>query len=67
MIQYAADEARKFHQTVVGTEHILLGLLRDETLLSSKLLENLNVNLSSVRQLVLKKLGILEPRSNGKK
>lgn len=67
VIQYAADEARKFHQTVVGTEHILLGLLRDETLLSSKLLENLNVNLSSVRQLVLKKLGILEPRSNGQK
>ncbi|HLQ75637.1 MAG TPA: ATP-dependent Clp protease ATP-binding subunit, partial [Alloiococcus sp.] len=67
VIQYAADEARKFHQTVVGTEHILLGLLRDETLLSSKLLENLNVNLSSVRQLVLKKLGISEPRSNGQK
>ncbi len=67
VIQYAADEARKFHQTVVGTEHILLGLLRDETLLSSKLLENLNVNLSSVRQLVLKKLGIAEPRPNGQK
>lgn len=67
VIQYAADEARMFHQTVVGTEHILLGLLRDETLLSSKLLENLNVNLSSVRQLVLKKLGIAEPRPNGQK
>src|SRR5699024_7804900 len=67
VIQYAADEAHKFHQTVVGTEHILLGLLRDETLLSSKLLENLNVNLSSVRQLVLKKLGISELRPNGQK
>lgn len=66
VIQYATDEARKFQQTVVGTEHILLGLLRDESLLSSKLLENLDVNLSSVRQLILKKFGIPEPQTNAK-
>ncbi len=64
VVQYAADEARKMRKTVVGTEHILLGLLRDEDLLSSKLLQNLDVDLSSARQLVLKKFGITEPKSN---
>ena len=58
VVQYAADEARKMQRKKVGTEHLLLGLLRDDKLLSAKLLENLSVDLSSVRQLVLEKFGI---------
>lgn len=54
---YAGDEARRMDSLLVGTEHLLLGLLRDANILSSKILANLNVSLSQVRQLVSKKIG----------
>lgn len=63
VVQYAADEARKMHKTVVGTEHLLLGILRDKELVSTKLLESLEIDLASARQLVLKKLGIADTSS----
>ncbi|WP_161878552.1 ATP-dependent Clp protease ATP-binding subunit [Alkalibacterium sp. MB6] len=56
-IKYATDEARRMKRPLVGTEHLLLGLLRDEDVLSAKILNNLDVNLAKARQLVLKKLG----------
>lgn len=55
---YAADEARRLNSPLVGTEHILLGLLRDEQILSSQIMKNLNLSLSSVRQAISKRLGI---------
>src|SRR5699024_484571 len=55
---YAADEARRLNSPLVGTEHILLGLLRDENILSSQIMKNLNLSLSQVRQNVSKKLGV---------
>ncbi|MDN6385339.1 MAG: ATP-dependent Clp protease ATP-binding subunit [Alkalibacterium sp.] len=57
IIKYATDEARRMKRPLVGTEHLLLGLLRDENILSAKILNNLDVNLAKARQLVLKKLG----------
>ena len=58
VMAYAADEARRLNSPLVGTEHILLGLLRDENILSSQIMKNLNLSLSQVRQNVSKKLGV---------
>lgn len=58
VMAYAADEARRLNSPLVGTEHILLGLLRDENILSSQIMKKLNLSLSQVRQNVSKKLGI---------
>lgn len=66
VIKYAVDEAKKMHRPNVGTEHLLLGLLRDEALMASKLLQNLEIDLASARQLVLKKFGITEPRTSSR-
>lgn len=67
VLTYAADEARRFGAPLIGTEHILLGLLREEEVLASKILENLDVNLNKTRQLLLQKLGVTETRNKGKK
>ncbi|HLR91908.1 MAG TPA: ATP-dependent Clp protease ATP-binding subunit [Atopostipes sp.] len=58
VMSYAADEARRLNSPLVGTEHILLGLLRDENILSSQIMKNLNLSLSQVRQSISKKLGV---------
>lgn len=57
IIMYAADEARRLGTSMIGTEHLLLGLLRDSNILSAKILMNLNISLSKARQLVSKKIG----------
>ncbi len=69
VMAYAADEARRLNSPLVGTEHILLGLLRDEKILSSQIMKNLNLSLSTVRQSISKRLGITldskgKPRQN---
>ena len=66
IIKYATDEARRMKRPLVGTEHLLLGLLRDEDILSAKILNNLDVNLAKARQLVLKKLGAQQKSSRSK-
>lgn len=64
IMSYAADEARRLNSPLIGTEHILLGLLRDENILSSQIMKNLNLSLSKVRQTISKKLGVsLKPNS----
>ena len=65
-IKYATDEARRMKRPQVGTEHLLLGLLRDQDVLSAKILNNLDVNLAKARQLVLKKLGAQDKNARSK-
>ncbi|GEQ34435.1 chaperone protein ClpB [Marinilactibacillus psychrotolerans] len=65
VIKYATDEAKRMQRNLVGTEHLLLGLLRDEDILSSKIMSNLDISLSKMRQLILKKLGVQESKSKG--
>lgn len=65
IIKYATDEARRMKRPLVGTEHLLLGLLRDEDILSAKIMNNLNINLPKARKLVLKKLGVQETNTRG--
>lgn len=56
-IEYALAEARELRHTYVGTEHLLLGLLREEEGVAAQILMNLGVFLKSVRSKVLQLLG----------
>lgn len=58
IMAFAADEARRLKSPLVGTEHILLGLLRDEKILSSQIIKNLNLSLAAIRQDIAKRLGV---------
>jgi len=49
VVQYAMDEARDLNHDYVGTEHILLGLLRDDVGLAIVVLMNLGLRLEKVR------------------
>lgn len=55
---YAGDEAKRLNAPKIGTEHILLGLLREEDILSSRILINLGMSLSKMRQLLMKNIGL---------
>ena len=57
---FADDEAKRFNAKLVGTEHVLLGLLRDDEILASHILVNLGLSLPKMRQLLLKKMGVNE-------
>lgn len=56
VIEYANEEATNLSHNYVGTEHLLLGLLRQTDGVAAQVLENLNVNLKEVRKEVLKEL-----------
>lgn len=60
---YAGDEAKRLGAPNIGTEHILLGLLRDEEILASRILVNLGLSLPKMRQLLMKKIGVSEPKT----
>lgn len=56
VIEYANEEAVNLNHNYVGTEHLLLGLLRQTDGVAAQVLENMNVNLKEVRKEVLKEL-----------
>ncbi|MCB1119125.1 MAG: ATP-dependent Clp protease ATP-binding subunit [Chlamydiia bacterium] len=56
VFEYANEEAANLNHNYVGTEHLLLGLLRQTDGVAAQVLENLNVNLKEVRKDVLKEL-----------
>ena len=56
VLQLAAAEARALNHTYVGTEHILLGLLREGEGVASQVLRNLNVDVDTTRTEVMKEL-----------
>ncbi len=57
VIEYAIEEARALNHNYVGTEHILLGLLRESEGIAAQVLMNLGLKLEEVRQEVLNLLG----------
>jgi ATP-dependent Clp protease ATP-binding subunit ClpC len=57
VIEYAIEEARALNQNYVGTEHILLGLLRESEGIAAQVLMNLGLKLEDTRQEVLNLLG----------
>ena len=53
VIEYAIEEARNLNHNYVGTEHLLLGLIREEEGVASQVLMNLGLKLAYVREEVL--------------
>ncbi len=56
VFEYANEEAASLNHNYVGTEHLLLALLRQTDGVAAQVLENLNINLKDVRKEVLKEL-----------
>ena len=57
VIEYSMEEARNLNHNYVGTEHILLGLLREQEGVAAQVLMNLALKLEEVREEVLNLLG----------
>jgi ATP-dependent Clp protease ATP-binding subunit ClpC len=57
VIEYAIEEARNLNHNYVGTEHLLLGLLREQDGVAAQVLMNLGLKLEDVREEVLNLLG----------
>lgn len=64
VIELSMDEARKLGHTYVGTEHILLGLIREGEGVAARVLNNLGISLNKARQQVLQLLGSSEAASS---
>lgn len=61
---YAGDEAKRLGAQQIGTEHLLLGLLRDEEILASRIMLNLGMSLAKMRQLLKKKMGVNDTQNH---
>ncbi len=57
VIEYSIEEARQLNHNYVGTEHLLLGLLREQEGVAAQVLMNLGLKLEDVRDEVLNLLG----------
>lgn len=64
VIELSLDEARKLNHNFVGTEHILLGLIRENEGVAARVLANLDLNITKARSQVVKLLG--SPEMAGK-
>src|SRR5215212_2096239 len=57
VIEYSIEEARNLNHNYVGTEHLLLGLLREQEGVAAQVLMNFGLKLEDVREEVLNLLG----------
>src|SRR3989440_1460326 len=65
VVVLAQDEARAFVHNYIGTEHLLLGLLREEEGVAARVLEALDVSLEEVRAEVARIIGSGEELATG--
>jgi ATP-dependent Clp protease ATP-binding subunit ClpC len=63
VLEFAVAEAREMSHSYVGTEHLLLGLLREEKGVAAQVLESLGVTLEQAREQTLKLLGTDVPNA----
>lgn len=61
VIEYAIEEAQSLHLNYVGSEHILLGLVRETEGIAAQVLMNLGLKLDDLRQEVLNLVSGKEP------
>ena len=61
VLELSWDEARQLGHNYIGTEHLLLGLIREGEGVAARVLENLGVDLNKVRSNVVKMLGDSKP------
>jgi ATP-dependent Clp protease ATP-binding subunit ClpA len=64
VIEYSIEEARNLNHNYVGTEHLLLGLLREREGVAAQVLMNLGLKLEDVREEVLNLLGHDRPSAD---
>ncbi len=57
VLELSLEEARQLGHNYIGTEHLLLGLIREGEGVAARVLENLGVDLSKVRTQVIRQLG----------
>ena len=57
VLELSWDEARQLGHNYIGTEHLLLGLIREGEGVAARVLENLGVDLNKIRTNVVKMLG----------
>ncbi|MRS12912.1 MAG: ATP-dependent Clp protease ATP-binding subunit [Actinobacteria bacterium] len=57
VVVYAQEEARMLNQNYIGTEHLLLGLIREQDGIAAKALESLDISVEDVRQQVEELIG----------
>lgn len=63
VLELSWDEARQLGHNYIGTEHLLLGLIREGEGVAARVLENLGVDLNKIRSNVVKMLGESKPQS----
>lgn len=61
VLEFSVEESQLLGTPHIGTEHILLGLIREEEGMACKILENLGLNLTHVRDSILNYIGDAEP------
>ncbi|QIL46013.1 ATP-dependent Clp protease ATP-binding subunit [Vagococcus coleopterorum] len=64
ILAFAGDEANRLGAPNIGTEHILLGILRDPDIFAARILSNFGLDIAKTRQYVLKKIGVTENRNS---
>ena len=65
VVELAVDEARRMNHTYIGTEHLLIGLLREGEGVAAGVLESLSVTLDKVRSETHRILSQSSPQSSG--
>ena len=60
VLSLAGREAQQMHALKIGTEHLLLALIADESVLSSRILYSLDVVPRQMRKVILRRLGIAD-------
>ncbi|MEA3560338.1 MAG: Clp protease N-terminal domain-containing protein, partial [Candidatus Omnitrophota bacterium] len=63
-LELAMDEARRLGHNYIGTEHLLLGLIREGEGVASHILLNQDLDLNKVRQEIMRLLGSATPKAN---
>ncbi len=64
VLELSWDEARQLGHNYIGTEHLLLGLIREGEGVAARVLENLGVDLNKIRSNVVKMLGESKPQTS---
>jgi ATP-dependent Clp protease ATP-binding subunit ClpA len=65
VVVHAQEEARELNHNYIGTEHLLLGLLREEESVAARVLAELEISLAEVRAQVVEIVGVGKQAPSG--
>ena len=58
ILDFALDSAKKLNHNWIGTEHLLLGITREEKSVALRILENLNINIEALKEKIFENIEI---------